>query len=270
MSANEPFYSELAEILLQRSRLSLIPSPDLRSPPTSNSSSPSIPYYIPSSQKQSNPPSSIPSTSKLSSSDTHSPYSSSINPPLSDTLYTWLDIWNSMQPLSCKQAAVLVPLLYRDDEHYLILTRRTEKVLHHKGEISFPGGARDPQDHDLLETALRETEEEIGIPASNVRILGTLDDTFTLVSGFVVTPYLGVVHYPYYPKINATETKEILEIPFSFFYEEKNYWEGNFVVQNKRIRSYFFQWQPDTMIWGMTAYIIKSLCMILRQSGLHY
>src|SRR5437899_11332318 len=91
-------------------------------------------------------------------------------------------------------AAVLVPLLFRADEPYLLFTQRTEEVSTHKGQISFPGGSLDSCDVDLSAAALRETHEEIGIPAEQVVLLGRLDDHATNSSGFVITPFVGVVH----------------------------------------------------------------------------
>ncbi len=180
-------------------------------------------------------------------------------------LYTWLDLWLTIKSDQYKEAAVLVPMLYKDARHYLLFTRRTDQVEYHKGEISFPGGARDPEDSNLLDTALRETQEEIGIFRQQTRVLGALDDVFTVVSQFIVTPYVGIIQSPITYQINPLETKEILEIPLQFFLEEHNYWEGTFRYQGKNVRSYFFQWRPDTIIWGVTAYIVKNLCAILKQ-----
>src|SRR5262245_56549999 len=91
-----------------------------------------------------------------------------------------------------KPAAVLVPFLEKEGETYLLFTRRTESVRDHKGQISFPGGARDPGDPSLRETALRETEEEIGVPRHAVEVLGELDDYVT-VTNYMITPYVGII-----------------------------------------------------------------------------
>ncbi|MGD8625868.1 MAG: CoA pyrophosphatase, partial [Anaerolineae bacterium] len=89
-------------------------------------------------------------------------------------------------------AAVLIPLLYKEGEWHVAVTQRTHDVEHHKGQISFPGGACEPGDADLQATALRETWEEIGVPPETVEVLGTLDD-FETISHFVVTPFVGVI-----------------------------------------------------------------------------
>ncbi len=186
---------------------------------------------------------------------------------LSSTLQVYSRINLDAKASIYKQAGVLVPLFYKDNTLHILLTKRTQKVEHHKGEISFPGGAKESQDNSLLDTALRESQEEMGILSSNVQILGVLDDVFTLASGFVVTPYVGIIPYPYHFQCNHQEIEEILEIPFSFFFLEKNYWEGSFYYQNQRIPGYFFQWREDILIWGITGYIIKNLCRILKNIG---
>ena len=112
------------------------------------------------------------------------------------------------------RAAVLIPLYERDGFHHLLLQVRTELVEHHKGQISFPGGAEDEGDVDLLMTALRETEEEIGLAREDVEVFGQLDDIVT-ISDFVVTPYVGLVTrtapYPFAP--SGFEVAELLEVP---------------------------------------------------------
>ena len=94
-------------------------------------------------------------------------------------------------------AAVLVPLFSVEGKRHVLLTKRSQAVEHHKGEISFPGGKLDPDDADLLSCALRETDEEVGIKPSDVRIIGELDDFYTVATRYVVAPFVGVIPYPY-------------------------------------------------------------------------
>jgi 8-oxo-dGTP pyrophosphatase MutT (NUDIX family) len=112
------------------------------------------------------------------------------------------------------RAAVLVPLYQKDGTAHVLFQVRTELVEHHKGQISFPGGAEDPGDADLLMTALRETEEEIGLAGEDVEVWGRLDDIVT-ISNFVVTPYVGLITrpapYPFAP--SGYEVAELLEVP---------------------------------------------------------
>ena len=113
-------------------------------------------------------------------------------------------------------AAVMVLLYERDGEEHLLFQVRTHHVEHHKGEISLPGGAKDPEDGTLLVTALRETEEEIGVAASDIEIYGQLDDTPTR-SNFVMSPFVGAITAPGpYPfEFAEIEVAELLEVPLS-------------------------------------------------------
>jgi 8-oxo-dGTP pyrophosphatase MutT (NUDIX family) len=112
------------------------------------------------------------------------------------------------------RAAVLIPLYERDGAHHVLLQVRTELVEYHKGQISFPGGVEDEGDADLMMTALRESEEEIGLAREDVDVLGQLDDIVT-ITDFVVTPFVGVVTrpapYPFAP--SGYEVAELLEVP---------------------------------------------------------
>jgi 8-oxo-dGTP pyrophosphatase MutT (NUDIX family) len=105
-------------------------------------------------------------------------------------------------------AAVLIPLLYRDGEWWVLVTQRTRHVEHHKGQISFPGGACDPEDAGLEATALREAHEEIGIPPEAVEILGVLDDLPT-ITDFAVTPVVGVIPHPFPYLLNECEVAAV-------------------------------------------------------------
>ena len=114
---------------------------------------------------------------------------------------------------SLKTAAVLVPIYEKMGERYIVLTKRTQGVMYHKGQISFPGGAYDEKDGDLKVTALREAFEEVGIRAQDVEILGSLDDQATLTSSFVITPFVGAIPYPYNFRVNQKEVEELIEAP---------------------------------------------------------
>lgn len=166
-----------------------------------------------------------------------------------------------------KPSAVLLPLFLKGGECYLLLTRRTQKVEYHKGEISFPGGAREEGDRDLLDTALRETQEETGIEAATVEILGKLDDTLTVGSNFVITPFVGWIPYPCKREINHLEIEELLEIPLGFFLSRQNYWKGNFRYHQKSYESHFYLWREDAVVWGATARIIHHFCRLLEEAG---
>jgi len=163
-------------------------------------------------------------------------------------------------------AGVLLLLYEKAGEPYIVLTRRTEDVEHHKGETSFPGGAFDPQDGDLLTTALREAEEEIGVRPEDVEILGQLDDIVT-ITGFLVSPFVGVLRaWPYPFAVNTREVAELVEVPLRHLMDERNLERGT--------RRFGDRWLPilsykygDHSIWGATARIFKGFFDNLAASG---
>ena len=109
-------------------------------------------------------------------------------------------------------AAVLVPLLSVDGDIHLLFTRRSNSLTHHQGQVAFPGGTRDPDDPDLLTTALREAHEEIGLEPKDAQILGALDDLETVSSQFVITPYVGLVPHPYPWRLSPHEVDAIFTV----------------------------------------------------------
>jgi len=156
-----------------------------------------------------------------------------------------------------RRAAVLVPLYEADGEVHLLLTRRTETVEHHKGQISFPGGAADA-DEDLRQTALRETFEEVGIPADRVEILGQLPDVEVTVSGFRVTPYVGVIPHPYPLRPSTDEIEETVQVPLAVFRDPSSLRIELRERDGRPYEVYHFTYGPYD-IWGATARIIKHL-----------
>ncbi len=163
-----------------------------------------------------------------------------------------------------KRAAVLIPFFLKDGALHVLLTRRTESVEHHKGQISFPGGAVDADDRDTIATALRETEEEIGLEKSRVEILGVFDDV-TVPTGYRITPVVGYVSSLPNLTPRAEEVAEIFEVPVSFFLDEKNLR----IVQmerNGKIRDVYFYNYGRHEIWGATARIIHSFLSVLYES----
>ena len=149
-------------------------------------------------------------------------------------------------------AAVLVLLHDHDGDLHIVFQKRTDKVHDHKGQISFPGGASDPDDMSLTETALRETHEEIGVLPEDVDILGSLDEMVT-VSNYVVTPFVGwVSRYPYEWRFSDDEVAYLLEVPVTHLLDPAT------LVPDRRFingREYEFQSYRfgDDLIWGATA-----------------
>ena len=160
------------------------------------------------------------------------------------------------------RAAVLVPLYSKAEENYILFTRRTNKVAYHKGQISFPGGAQEKDDRTLLETALRESLEEINLEATAVEVLGELDDVVTAISNFIVSPFVAWISSPYQFKINEAEIKELVEIPLSALLDRANFREESHVNRGKAFAAYFYEYQGQ-VIWGATAQILKQLLDII-------
>ncbi|MDP2719435.1 MAG: CoA pyrophosphatase [Dehalococcoidia bacterium] len=160
-------------------------------------------------------------------------------------------------------AAVLIPLLIKKGIPHIIFTRRTDKVEYHKGQISFPGGAAEDGE-TVIETALRESEEEIGLNPADVEVLGELDDMLTLTSNFVVSPVVASVSYPYSFTPNPMETEEIIELPLEAIRDEKNWRVEENIMENVVHPEVHFLEYNGVVIWGATAKILKQLVDILE------
>ncbi len=161
-------------------------------------------------------------------------------------------------------AAVLLVLYPKDGDYCLLLNKRSELVEHHKGEISFPGGARDPEDADFAATALREAEEEMGIRPADVKILGRLDDVVTR-SGFGVRVFVGEIPYPYPFSPSELEIAEVLEVPVSSLYDPANIrwetrWNGSGL---STVYSYVFK---EHVVFGATAKILQQFLELMEDS----
>jgi 8-oxo-dGTP pyrophosphatase MutT (NUDIX family) len=155
------------------------------------------------------------------------------------------------------RAAVLLPLYVHQDDIHVLFTRRSELVEHHKGQISFPGGAFDATDPDLRFTAIRETWEEIGVEMDHVEVLGQLDEMIT-ISNFLVRPFVGRITEPGpYPfQHSEAEVAEILEVPLEHLRDEANVAAELRTYQGREVMAYSYRWR-DNVIWGATAGILK-------------
>lgn len=160
-----------------------------------------------------------------------------------------------------KHSAVLVPLIFAGDEPELLLTRRTDRVETHKGQVAFPGGTVDDDDRDRMHTALRELEEELGIPASAVEICGMLDDHAT-PTGFVITPVVGILHGPTEVRCSEEEVDEVFQVPLSFFADPAHGERELRQVGGERREIWIYTYDGRT-IWGATAAVIRNLLAVL-------
>ncbi|MCX5863047.1 MAG: CoA pyrophosphatase [Desulfomonile sp.] len=166
-------------------------------------------------------------------------------------------------------AAVLVPLFYTNCQVHVLLTKRSNHVEHHKGEISFPGGKLDSTDSDLLACALRETAEEIGVDPVDVRILGELDDFYTVATSFLVVPFVGIIPYPYDFRTSPREIDCLLPVPLEVFFDPTRRTEDIWEIDGRPIQVISYKWQ-DHNIWGATARILKHFVdMLSKQRSLY-
>ena len=165
-----------------------------------------------------------------------------------------------------KASAVLLLLYPKEGDYCILFNKRTDEVEFNKGEICFPGGAKDLEDTDLACTALRETYEEMSVYPEDVTILGELDDTTTR-AGFVIHPFVGTIPYPYEFKPSSVEVAEVLEVPISTLLDSRNIREGVRVEPDGQVvpaRSYAYR---HHLIYGATARILRQFLELLERSG---
>ena len=170
-----------------------------------------------------------------------------------------------------KSSAVLIPLFYNKDSLHVLFTKRSDEVNFHKGQVCFPGGGPEPVDAGLLQTALREAEEEIGLKAKGVEILGELDDSLTLTSGYVISPFVAFIPYPYPFKLDNKEVEEIFSVPLSALMgpddrKELNFREDYHPTGDKSGPGYAYEYEGH-VIWGATARILKQFVELLRSES---
>ena len=161
------------------------------------------------------------------------------------------------------KSAVLVPIFYNNGKLHILLTRRSEKVLHHKGQIAFPGGAHNEADASLLETALRESMEEIGLDPRDAEIVGELDDTPTTTSGFIITPFVATIPYPYKFTPNPNEIAEIFDVPVHTLLRKATVRQEPQSINGEPIIELFYEYE-GIIIWGATARILKQLLNLIE------
>ncbi len=162
-------------------------------------------------------------------------------------------------------SAVLIPVYVKDGECHLVFTRRTEMVNHHKGQISFPGGGRHPEDATLMHTAIRESWEEIGLKPEEIEVLGELDDIATYTTNFVISPFVAAIPWPYEFRLNPYEVDEVIEVPLSVLLDPKNFSQEVVSLGNQLILQYFYT-HGDKVIYGATARILKQFLEVLAEA----
>jgi 8-oxo-dGTP pyrophosphatase MutT (NUDIX family) len=166
--------------------------------------------------------------------------------------------------LRLRRAAVLVPLVERPEGLSVLLTKRTDHLSSHAGQISFPGGRAEELDSSPIETALRETEEEIGLHRRHVEIIGVLPEHVT-ISAYRVTPVVALVQPPFELSADPGEVADIFEVPLGFLMSGANHERRSVALpEGKGTRTFYAMPYQDYFIWGATAAMLRNLYHFLR------
>ena len=169
--------------------------------------------------------------------------------------------------IDTRPAAVLVPLIDRPAGPTVLLTQRTAHLHDHAGQISFPGGRAEPEDADAVATALRETEEELGLMRRHVDVIGSLP-VYTTVTNFVVTPVVALIAPGFAVQPDPFEVAEAFEVPLAFLMNPAHHQRRAFDWQGRRREFLAMPWQPTEasepyFIWGATAAMLRNLYRFL-------
>jgi len=164
------------------------------------------------------------------------------------------------QPL--RPAAVLVPLCMREERIHVLLTERTHSVRDHPGQVAFPGGMVEPHDRDLVATALREANEEIGIQASQVEVIGYLLPQ-AVITGYAVLPVVGFYTADFVPRLDPREVAGVFEVPLSYLQDSTNLVRVDRMRNGVKLPTYEYHFEGHR-IWGATALMLRLFLDLLR------
>lgn len=162
-----------------------------------------------------------------------------------------------------RRACVLIPLVRNRAEWSILFTKRSEQLAAHSGQIAFPGGALEPGE-TLAEAALREAQEEVGIPRESIELIGRLDDVVTH-SGFLVAPFVGVIHDPVDYVMQESEVVEIFEVPVEALLDVRNPEVRYVPFRRKEFPAYFYHYGRYE-IWGLTGRMLKGFLDLVWQA----
>lgn len=175
------------------------------------------------------------------------------------------EIFERLLPKQLTPAAVLVPLVERNGELSVLLTQRAKHLKHHGGQISFPGGRIEDSDAGPLDAALRETEEEVGLPAANIEVAGFLDNYFT-ITGYSVTPVVGFYREDMELTLDRTEVDDAFEVPLAYLFDPGNHHKKMKTIYGYEIPYFQIPWK-DRDIWGATASMIVCFYRTILEPG---
>lgn len=161
-----------------------------------------------------------------------------------------------------RKAAVLVPVVLHENGPSILFTKRTDHLKSHAGQVSFPGGKAEPQDKNAVDTALRETEEEVGVSRERIEVIGRLD-TCTTATGFKIVPIVGLIRPPFDIDPDPSEVAKVFEVPLMPVLEKDLLQQVRKEYAGKSWNTYSMVWK-DWYIWGATAVILKNLVDIIN------
>lgn len=151
---------------------------------------------------------------------------------------------------------MLFPVVCRD-ELTVLFTQRSSHLRHHAGQVCFPGGRYETRDGSLINTALRETEEEIGLSRAHTKVVGKLQ-SFRTISGYEVTPYIGLIEPDFHLQLDPNEVADVFEVPLTYLVDQKNHISEPVRRNGVDYSIYFIPWE-NTYIWGATAAFVRIL-----------
>ena len=163
-------------------------------------------------------------------------------------------------------SAVLIPLYQKEGQCHIVFIRRTETVTVHKGQISFPGGSRETSDKTLLDTALRESQEEIGLSPDDIEVIGELDDEITTTPNYIVPPFVATIPWPYRFTMNQAEVDEILEVPIAALMSGDCCKPAIETIDEGIVVDSYNYHYDNRLIWGATARILHKFLGIYKQA----
>lgn len=171
-----------------------------------------------------------------------------------------------VERLGVRASAVLAPMYEHRGATHLVFTRRAQHLRSHRGEVSFPGGGQEPQDPDLVATALRESHEETGLDPASVELIGELDHLTTVTSRSFIVPYVGALDAPPELAPNPHEVEKILHVPVAELLDPDIFRQERWGLPGFNRPVYFFELVGDT-IWGATAAMLVNLLSVITRTA---
>lgn len=168
--------------------------------------------------------------------------------------------------LDYPEAGILVPVTNSPGQPKIVFTLRSANLSTHRGQVAFPGGKRDPDDHSLAATALRETHEEIGLPPEHVHIVAPLSQVMSRY-GILVTPYVGVVPSDYPMQANPAEIESIFQVPIDYFLEDRRERTDALSFLNQTFYVPCYRWERY-QIWGLSAVVLVDFLNAVYDAGI--